>query len=336
MKTAQATPVSNTQEQTLSNAVQSINAEVASLYSVEQTLASDSSLSVSASATSVQQQVKSLQQQRQSLIKQINQEWHTYTVARGKQSGHGKSGSSSGTWSQALQQWHSDESTLTQLNKRLSTLQNEQKELKRGSINSTLKTLQQSILNLQGVAIAYTKEWIALNQGQQVTTTLTAPSKLQVRNLQSTSWTVTWSPVANATSYDVYLNGTLVASNVTSTSYTFQNETPGTTYDVTVSAVGSNNTESAQSTALTVTTPISVSASQITNSGWVLQWTPVSGASYYDIYVNGYRAATNVTGTSYTFANQSAGKRYTIRVVAYNSADTQLTQSNTYTVTTLS
>ncbi|WDL95644.1 InlB B-repeat-containing protein [Alicyclobacillus sp. ALC3] len=76
-----------------------------------------------------------------------------------------------------------------------------------------------------------------------------APTGLSHSNVTTTGWTESWSAVSGATGYNVYVNGTKMNSSpVTTTSYNVTGETGGTTYNVTVTAVGAGGEGAASAT----------------------------------------------------------------------------------------
>ena len=141
-----------------------------------------------------------------------------------------------------------------------------------------------------------------------------------------------WTAAAGATSYDIYRNGNLYASNLTAR--TFANNyliTGGTSFSYYV--VAKNSTGSTTSTggtksivaaqcgapgAFTLTATATCSGTQ---SAINLTWTASAGANSYDIYRNGNLYAQDQTGTS--FLNTyliTAGTSYTFKIVAKNAS----------------
>ncbi|MET0760312.1 MAG: T9SS type A sorting domain-containing protein, partial [Flavobacterium sp.] len=158
---------------------------------------------------------------------------------------------------------------------------------------------------------------------------------------------LTWTASANATSYDIYRNGALYASDIVGTQ--FLNTyliTGGTTYTYSVKAknnigqtANSNGTLSVTAIscppgAFTLTaTPDCASTTSRIN----LTWTVSAGATTYDIYRNGNLYASDVTGTQ--FLNTyliTAGSTYTFSMVAKNSAGTIANSNGTVSVTAIS
>ncbi len=81
----------------------------------------------------------------------------------------------------------------------------------------------------------------------------TPPTGLTVTGTTQTSVSLTWNPVPNATSYNVYRNSAKIGSPTT-TSYTDSSLIAGTSYTYSVTEIDPTSGESAQSTAITATT----------------------------------------------------------------------------------
>ncbi len=95
--------------------------------------------------------------------------------------------------------------------------------------------------------------------GTQDTTKPLVPANLRTTSMTSNSATLAWNASTDnvgVTGYTVYKNGTKVTT-VAGTSYTNSGLTPETTYAYTVSASDAAGNESAQSTSVSVTTPVS-------------------------------------------------------------------------------
>lgn len=156
-----------------------------------------------------------------------------------------------------------------------------------------------------------------------------------------------WTASSGATSYEIYRNGSLYASDITGTQ--FLNTyliTPGTSYSYYVKAkntAGTTNNSNGTKTgtavacvpgAFTVTTTATCSGS---TSAINVTWTASANATSYDIYRNGNLYAQDVTGTS--FLNTyliTAGTTYTYYMVAKNSAGTTNNSNGTRSVTAIS
>lgn len=157
---------------------------------------------------------------------------------------------------------------------------------------------------------------------------------------------LTWTLAANATTYDIFRNGSLYAADVTGTQFLNTYITPGTTYTYSITAkntIGSTNNSNGTLTVTAITCPpgaFTLTASPTcsgTTSAINLTWTASPNATSYDIYRNGNLYASDVTGTS--FLNTyliTAGTTYTYYVKAKNTAGTLNNSNGTLSVTATS
>ncbi|UOX33056.1 N-acetylmuramoyl-L-alanine amidase [Flavobacterium sediminilitoris] len=156
---------------------------------------------------------------------------------------------------------------------------------------------------------------------------------------------LTWTSSANATSYDIYRNGSLYASNIAGTSFLNTYVTSGTTYTYYIkakNASGSINNSNGTLTRTAACTPGSFTlTASATCSGSTsainLTWTTSANATSYDIYRNGNLYASNVTGNS--FLNTyliNAGSVYTYYIKAKNSSGTLNNSNGSRSVTATS
>lgn len=130
--------------------------------------------------------------------------------------------------------------------------------------------------------------------------------------------TVSWSAVEHATGYDVYVDGSGVAS-VTTTSYSLGGITAAGTYEVKVRATSTDKAYSASAFSEPVTytvaqdkTPLAVPALSV--SGTTVTWSAVDNASGYAVYVDGSLHGT-VTEPAFDASGLAVGA-HEIRVVA--------------------
>ncbi|MDR2692886.1 MAG: fibronectin type III domain-containing protein [Chitinispirillales bacterium] len=167
-----------------------------------------------------------------------------------------------------------------------------------------------------------------------VTTILNAPTNVNAISTSSSSISVTWASVDGAAGYRVYRNtsagGTYEpVGSTSSTSYTDNGLSPGTTYYYKVSAY-KGNVESSQSSyanaTLDLDPPSSVSAISTSSSSISVSWSLVNGATGYRVYRSTsfsgsyYEIATRTSSsTSYTDNGLSPGTAYYYKVSAYNS-----------------
>jgi hypothetical protein len=142
------------------------------------------------------------------------------------------------------------------------------------------------------------------------TTAPTVPTKLAASATSTTAASLTWTASTDnvaVTGYDVYKGGTLLAT-VTTTSYTASGLTKGTAYSFTVRAHDAAGNNSAQTTAVSVTTPLVDTGVKYrllnANSGLCVDagtGTPASGAAM-QIY-----ACSTSRVQNWTFVKASAG-----------------------------
>jgi len=165
-------------------------------------------------------------------------------------------------------------------------------------------------------------------------------------NISQSSFTANWETVTGATSYTLYIDG---VSSYTGTALTYNvtGLTAGTlhTYYVVSTGTGGNSPNSNTiSVRLIPATPTANNATNITGTSFTANWTAVTGASSYSLYMDGnvlYKGAStsfNVTGltvnTSYTYcvisenASGTMGVSYSIIVLTAPSAPTTSTATN--------
>lgn len=95
----------------------------------------------------------------------------------------------------------------------------------------------------------YRDQWI------EFTVALASPTSFQSTSVLSTSVSFSWGAVGGATGYNLYRDGTKVNTTlITGTTYTDTSVTGGIAFNYTVRSVASGGTESANSTAVSVTT----------------------------------------------------------------------------------
>ena len=167
----------------------------------------------------------------------------------------------------------------------------------------------------------------ATGESPQATVSLTtvplAPGGLSSENTTATGTTILWDSTKGASSYNVYEGSTKIATGVTATSYNVTGLTASTSYTFYVTAV-SNGGESAKSTALDVTTriapPTGVHITASTTTSLTVSWTASTGATSYNLYEDGSKVETGITGTSYDVTGLTPGSGYSFYVTAVNSA----------------
>jgi len=156
------------------------------------------------------------------------------------------------------------------------------------------------------------------------TTTVTldnvAPSQPSISSFSDTATTITvnWGAVSGASFYTV--SSTAGASVTTTlTSRTFSNLTPTTTYSFQIQATDSYSNTSTYSTVSStrtdsIYTPTITSFSSITTSSITVNWSAVSGTSYYT--VSSTAGTVTTTLTSRTFSSLSIFTSYNFQISA--------------------
>lgn len=172
----------------------------------------------------------------------------------------------------------------------------------------------------------YASAKIDLNPPSSVSALVVVPST----NSTSNSIIVVWAAVGGVTGYKVYRSTSSGGSysqvgSSTSTSYTDNNLSNGTTYYYKVSATTSTGVESSQSSYASATirnAPDGVQATANSSTSITVSWDWVSGVTGYNVYrrvgtSGSYSQLGTVTSTSYTDNNVSAGTTYYYKVSAY-------------------
>jgi gliding motility-associated-like protein len=172
------------------------------------------------------------------------------------------------------------------------------------------------------------------------------PTGLAANSLTETSFTLTWIPStdnAGVTGYDVYQNGSLVAS-VAGTTANISGLSVSTTYSMSVKAKDAAGNISAASNPLNVTTPdthapsvpTGLTASSVTQTSFTLTWTASSdnvGVTGYEVYRDG-TLITTVTIASANITGLSASTTYAMTVKAKDAAGNASAPSSALNVTT--
>jgi fibronectin type 3 domain-containing protein len=182
--------------------------------------------------------------------------------------------------------------------------------------------------------------YVAVDELQMFGNTLPAPPSPPTGLTATPGYgqvSLSWNSVSGATGYNVYVNG--VKSNdspITSTTAVSGNLTNGTTYSFTVTAVDQYGQESAQSSAVQATPtappPLSPPTGLTATPGYKqvsLSWNSVSGATGYNVYVNGVRSnASPIKSTSAISGNLTNGQQYTFTVTAVDQYGQESAQSS--------
>ena len=135
---------------------------------------------------------------------------------------------------------------------------------------------------------------------------------------QSTSITISWSPVNGATAYDVIADGE-IQSNISSNSYEHKDLKPNSMHVYMVRAVNSDcigEWSSLQASFTTVGIPSNVSTTSSSIS-IALSWDEVDGADSYDILVDN-EIINNITDTVYIHSGLSNNSQHSYKLRAKN------------------
>ncbi len=182
------------------------------------------------------------------------------------------------------------------------------------------------------------------------TTAPTVPTSLTSTSITQTSFTLNWAASTDnvgVTAYEVFRGG-VSQGTVTGTSFNATGLSASATYSMTVRARDAAGNNSAQSTALNITTsapagdtqaptvPSSLSSASITQTSFTLNWaasTDNVGVTAYEVFRGGVSQGT-VTGTSFTATGLSASTTYSMTVRARDAAGNNSAQSTALNVTT--
>ncbi|MDO7906791.1 fibronectin type III domain-containing protein [Paenibacillus sp. JX-17] len=137
-----------------------------------------------------------------------------------------------------------------------------------------------------------------------------------------TAVTLTWAEIADAAKYEVEADGVVVGT-VTDPTYVHANLVPGTAHKYRIRALTDTNTSAWTALLTQSTIPADVtglSISTVTNAAIGVKWTAVTGATGYDLEIDGTTVA--VTGTSYTKSGLAANSEHTFRIRSKNAAGT--------------
>ena len=176
------------------------------------------------------------------------------------------------------------------------------------------------------------------------------PSGLTSSNVTSSSLTLSWTASTDNVGVSLYevFRGGVSQGTVTGTSYNATGLTASTAYSFTVRARDAANNNSAQSTALGVTTsapagdtqapsvPSSLSSASVAQTSFTLNWaasTDNVGVALYEVFRGGVSQGT-VTGTSFNATGLNAGTAYSMTVRARDAAGNNSAQSSALSVTT--
>ncbi|WP_419890187.1 fibronectin type III domain-containing protein [Paenibacillus xylanexedens] len=137
---------------------------------------------------------------------------------------------------------------------------------------------------------------------------------------EETAINLTWVAIADATKYEIEADGAVVAM-VEEPSYSHVALLPGTAHKYRIRALTETNTSAWTATLTQSTIPASVTGltvSTATNAAIALKWTAVTGATGYDLEIDG--TVVPVTGVAYTKSGLAANTDHTFRVRSKNAA----------------
>lgn len=157
---------------------------------------------------------------------------------------------------------------------------------------------------------------------------------------------LTWTTSANATSYDIYRNGSLYASSVAGPTYTNTAVTAGTSYSYYVKAKNTTATQTTNSNGTQTVVAVNCNAPRTftisataecngTTSRVNLSWTASANATAYDVYRNGSLYASDITGTQFLNTYVTVGSTYTYSMVAKNNIGTLANSNGTVSATAI-
>jgi len=163
-----------------------------------------------------------------------------------------------------------------------------------------------------------------------------APTATSATNITSSSFTANWNAVTGATGYKLYIDGVEIdLGNVTS--YIKTGLTDGTSHSYYVKAINLAGDSSASNTinlTLLLAAPTANSATNITQTSFTANWTSVTGATGYKLYVDGTPITLGLV-TTYNVTSLTGGTAHSYYVKAISSAGDG-SASNTVNLTLLS
>lgn len=180
--------------------------------------------------------------------------------------------------------------------------------------------------------------------GRELPTTITPiqlaiPTGLQVSDITTTSFKLSWLNVDNATGYRVYKDGVVAVSDARSTSVLISGLSPNTTYSLQVSALSAAG-ETDKSSALSGTTipsvptvPNGLVIDTLTDTSVNIDWNASATATSYRVYLNSALVSSPATNTV-TLTGLVASTNYSVQVSAVNSGGESI-KSATLAILTL-
>ncbi len=166
----------------------------------------------------------------------------------------------------------------------------------------------------------------------------TTPTGVIASNIAGDSFDVSWNDVEEAVSYNVYVDGTLYATDVGILTASISGLLNGTTYNVEISAVNELG-EGPRSSSIGVLTksspPNGLTISSLTTTSYTIEWNTVPNVSEYRIYEDDILIGSAVApSVSKMIMGRNAETEYIVKVTAINSAG-ESEKSNPIAVLTL-
>jgi chitodextrinase len=198
---------------------------------------------------------------------------------------------------------------------------------------STLYAFTVAALDAAGNASAQSAPLSVSTPAPPDTTAPSTPTGLTASAVTPTSLTLSWSAATDnvgVSGYFVFRNGVRIA-NVSTTSYSDAGLVAATTYSYTIAAYDAAGNASAQSGAVSATTPAlpdtqapsvptGLTGTAVSSSQVNLSWNPATdnvGVTGYSVYLND-TLLTRITTTSFQHTGLSAGATYNYRVSAHD------------------
>ncbi|WP_164779551.1 fibronectin type III domain-containing protein [Paenibacillus kobensis] len=134
----------------------------------------------------------------------------------------------------------------------------------------------------------------------------------------SSQITLSWAAIAGTTKYEVEVDG-VVKSNGTNITYAHTGVSPSTSHTYRVRSTNATNSSAWSTVVNKMTLPAAAAGVSAvpTSDSLAITWTAVTGATGYEVDVNG--TVVPSTATSYTKSGLAANTSYTVRVRAKNS-----------------
>ncbi|WP_036667073.1 S8 family serine peptidase [Paenibacillus sp. UNC217MF] len=178
--------------------------------------------------------------------------------------------------------------------------------------NSTAYTLEVAASNSYG-----TSSYAVIHKttGEDIP----APTGIKITAATKDAVTISWNSVPGAVAYSLRKNGTYETS-ITTTSYTFKNLTPNTSYTLEVASKNSSGelgeyASIKHNTANVLLPPSNLRITAATHNSLTLAWTSVNGATAYSFKKNGIYE-TSKTDTSHTFKDLKPNTQYKLEVAS--------------------